>query len=102
MGIAVFRLKSSFRSHSSSSRSRRSWSRRRSCLELQGGAVIADDLEGRHCVFLAGLYRAEREIAEKLSASNFPPPTRSVWEESKHGWIAFANDLAHFPTGRPT
>ncbi len=33
-------------------------------LELEGGAVIADDLEGRRCVFLAGLYRAEREIAE--------------------------------------
>src|SRR5262252_8479672 len=37
-------------------------------LELQVGAVIADDLEGRDCVFVAGLYRAEREIAEKLSA----------------------------------
>src|ERR1700726_1300536 len=34
-------------------------------LELEGAAVIADDLEGRRCVFLAGLYRAEREIAEK-------------------------------------
>src|SRR6476620_6597261 len=37
-------------------------------LELEGGAVITDDLEGRRCVFLAGLYRAEREIAEKLKA----------------------------------
>jgi exodeoxyribonuclease V alpha subunit len=37
-------------------------------LELEGGAVIADDLEGRRCVFLASLYRAEREIAEKLKA----------------------------------
>src|SRR6185437_940561 len=36
-------------------------------LELEGGAVIADDLEGRRCVFLAALYRAEREIAEKLT-----------------------------------
>jgi len=35
-------------------------------LELESGAVIADDLEGHRCVFLAGLYRAEREIAEKL------------------------------------
>jgi exodeoxyribonuclease V alpha subunit len=34
--------------------------------ELQGGAVIADSLDGRRCVFLAGLYRAEQEIAEKL------------------------------------
>jgi exodeoxyribonuclease V alpha subunit len=30
--------------------------------------VIADDLDGRRCVFLAGLYWAEREIAEKLRA----------------------------------
>ena len=35
-------------------------------LELERGAVVADDLEGRLCVFLAALYRAEREIAEKL------------------------------------
>src|ERR1700745_3793314 len=37
-------------------------------LELEGGAVIADDLEGGRCVFLAGLYRAERGIAGKLNA----------------------------------
>jgi exodeoxyribonuclease V alpha subunit len=37
-------------------------------LELQDTTVIADDLDGRRCVFLAGLYRAEREIAEKLQA----------------------------------
>ena len=34
----------------------------------QDGTVIADDLDERRCVFLAGLYRAEREIAEKLRA----------------------------------
>jgi exodeoxyribonuclease V alpha subunit len=34
--------------------------------ELEDGAVIADELEGRRCVFLARLYRAEREIAETL------------------------------------
>jgi exodeoxyribonuclease V alpha subunit len=32
-------------------------------LELRDGTVIADDLDGRRCVFLAGLYRAEQEIA---------------------------------------
>jgi exodeoxyribonuclease V alpha subunit len=37
-------------------------------LELDDGAVVADDLEGRRCVFLAALYRAEREIAGKLKA----------------------------------
>src|ERR1700720_3476845 len=43
-------------------------------LELEGGAVVADDLEGRRCVFLAALYRAEREIAEKRSKVDFPHP----------------------------
>src|SRR5438552_7172834 len=37
-------------------------------LELQHGTVIADTLEERRCIFLAALYRAEREIAEKLKA----------------------------------
>jgi exodeoxyribonuclease V alpha subunit len=37
-------------------------------LELQDGTVVADDVEARRCVFLAGLYRAEREIAAKLKA----------------------------------
>ena len=37
-------------------------------LELQDGTIVADDLDDRRCVFLAGLYRAEREIAEKLQA----------------------------------
>src|SRR6516225_4425298 len=35
-------------------------------LELTEGTVIADDLDGPRCVFLASLYRAEREIAAKL------------------------------------
>src|SRR5499427_777361 len=37
-------------------------------LEIQEGTVVADDLDGCRCVFLAGLYRAEREIAERLGA----------------------------------
>jgi hypothetical protein len=28
--------------------------------------------------------------------SDFPAPTRSVWEESRHGWVAFAHDPQHF------
>ena len=35
-------------------------------LELEAGDVVADDLDGRRCVFLAGLYRAEQTIAERL------------------------------------
>ena len=33
--------------------------------------------------------------------ANFPPPVLSIYEESKHGWVAFAHDLPHFAT-RPT
>ena len=44
-------------------------------LELEAGDVVADTLEGRRCVFLAGLHRAEREIAERLRrlAAGTPP-----------------------------
>src|SRR5690349_8607899 len=37
-------------------------------LELEAGTVIADSLEGRRCIFLAGLYRAEQEIAQALKS----------------------------------
>ncbi len=47
--------------------------------ELEGGSAIADDLEGRRCVFLAGLYGAEREIAETLKALAIGrPPWRAI------------------------
>ena len=36
-------------------------------LELQDGAVIADRVGETRCKFLAGLHRAERTIAERLS-----------------------------------
>ena len=35
-------------------------------LELEAGEVVADTVDGRACVFLAGLHRAERGIAERL------------------------------------
>ena len=37
-------------------------------LELQEGTVVADTVGERRCIFLAGLYRAERDIAERLQA----------------------------------
>jgi exodeoxyribonuclease V alpha subunit len=35
-------------------------------LELAEGAVVADTVEGRACLFLTGLHRAEQGIAERL------------------------------------
>src|SRR4051812_21097623 len=37
-------------------------------LELEQGTVIADEVEAQRCIFLASLYHAEREIAERLGA----------------------------------
>jgi len=62
-------------------------------LELAEGAVIADELEGRACVFLAGLYRAEQAIGQRLKAfQGQPPPWGRIdaakaipWVEEKTG-----------------
>jgi exodeoxyribonuclease V alpha subunit len=57
-------------------------------LELQGGAVIADDLDGRRCVFLAGLHRAEREIAAKLRTLALgKPPWPSIDADKAIPWV---------------
>jgi exodeoxyribonuclease V alpha subunit len=57
-------------------------------LELQDGAVIADDLDGQRCVFLAGLYRAEREIAEKLQAlAAGKPPWPLIDADKAIPWV---------------
>src|SRR5438874_7228209 len=37
-------------------------------LELEQGTVIPDEVEAQRCIFLASLYHAEREIAERLGA----------------------------------
>ena len=47
-------------------------------LELEAGAVIADTVEVRPCVFLAGLYRAEQSIVARL---NILKSGRTPWPE---------------------
>ncbi len=62
-------------------------------LELKDGTVVADTVENRRCIFLAGLYRAEQDIAERLQrlASGAPPwPEIDIdkaipWLEAKGG-----------------
>src|SRR5207244_4034717 len=64
-------------------------------LELEGGAVVADDLEGRRCVFLAGLYRAEREIAEKLKTLAIGrPPWPAIDADKAIPWVERRTKLA--------
>jgi len=62
-------------------------------LELAEGAVIADEVGGMACIFLAGLYRAERSIAERilsLASGHLPwphidPDKALPWIEQKTG-----------------
>jgi exodeoxyribonuclease V alpha subunit len=62
-------------------------------LELGAREVVADEVEGRRCIFLAGLHRAERAIADRLRALQegalpWPhiDPTKAIpWVEAKAG-----------------
>jgi exodeoxyribonuclease V alpha subunit len=62
-------------------------------LELEAGEVVADEVDGRPCVFLAGLHRAERGIAERLlGLAEGAPPWPGIdldqalpWVEAKTG-----------------
>jgi exodeoxyribonuclease V alpha subunit len=57
-------------------------------LEIQEGTVIADDLDGCRCVFLAGLYRAERDIAERLRALAVgDPPWPQINADKAIPWV---------------
>ena len=57
-------------------------------LDLEDGAVVADDLEGRRCVFLAALYRAEREIAGKLKTLAVrKPPWPNIDVDKAIPWV---------------
>src|SRR5258706_10421998 len=63
-------------------------------LELQDGTVIADSLEERRCIFLAALYRAEREIAEKLKAlASGTPPWPSIDADKAIPWVETRTEL---------
>ena len=55
--------------------------------ELDGDEVVADTIEGRSCVFLRGLYLAERGIAERLRRCDRArrPGRRSTPTRQFHG-----------------
>jgi exodeoxyribonuclease V alpha subunit len=57
-------------------------------LELAGGGVIADRVGESACVFLSGLYHAERGIAERLRAlSAAPLPWPAIDAEKALPWV---------------
>ena len=57
-------------------------------LELSDGEAVADTVEDRPCVFLAGLYRAEQSIAERLVGLGAgSPPWPAVDPEKAIPWV---------------
>ena len=64
-------------------------------LELDAGQVIADQVEGRECVFLAGLYHAERSIAGRLRILiRGPMPWKPIDAEKAIPWVEGRTGLA--------
>src|SRR4051812_6382121 len=64
-------------------------------LELEAGDVVADEVDGRACVFLAGLHRAERGIAERLRRlANGPPPWPAIDADKALPWVEGKTGLA--------
>ncbi len=57
-------------------------------LELREGTVVADSVGETPCVFLAGLYRAERSIAERLlRLGSGPLPWPSIDPDKALPWV---------------
>ncbi|RYI93206.1 MAG: ATP-dependent RecD-like DNA helicase, partial [Acetobacteraceae bacterium] len=70
-------------------------------LELEAGEVVADSLGGEPCVFLAGLYRAEQGIAERLQAlAQGRPPWPSIDAGKAIPWVEGRTGLALAPSQR--
>ena len=64
-------------------------------LELDAGQVIADQVEGRDCVFLGGLYHAERSIADRLrTLARGSMPWKSIDAEKAIPWVEARTGLA--------
>ncbi len=70
-------------------------------LELAEGAVVADTLGERRCIFLAGLYRAERDIAERLqSLVRGEPPWPALDVDKAVPWLESRGGLTLAPSQR--
>jgi exodeoxyribonuclease V alpha subunit len=71
-------------------------------LELEAGEVVGDEVDGRRCIFLGGLHRAERAIADRLRAlregalpwPGIDPAKAIPWVEGRAGIILAENQRA--------
>jgi exodeoxyribonuclease V alpha subunit len=63
--------------------------------EIAAGAVVAEEVEGRRCVFLAALYQAERDIGERLKAlAEGTPPWPAIDADKAIPWVEQRTGLA--------
>ena len=70
-------------------------------LELQDGELVADTVDGEACVFLAGLYRSEQAIAERLRLlSRGRPPWPVIDAARAIPWVEGRTGLALAPSQR--
>ncbi|ACI50776.1 helicase, RecD/TraA family [Gluconacetobacter diazotrophicus PA1 5] len=68
-------------------------------LELEAGDVIVDSVGETDCIFLAGLYRAEQSIAERLRACAIGrPPWPDIDAEKAMSWVEGKIGLALAPS----
>ena len=70
-------------------------------LELGDGELVADTVDGEPCVFLAGLYRSEQAIAERLRLlSRGRPPWPAIDAARAIPWVESRTGLALAPSQR--
>ncbi len=70
-------------------------------LELDAGELVADTVDGERCVFLAGLYRAEQAIAERLRIlGTGPTPWPAIDADKAIPWVEGRTGLALAPSQR--
>jgi len=68
-------------------------------LELRDGDLVADTVDGEACVFLAGLYRSEQAIAERIGVlSKRPPPWPAIDVARALPWVEAETGLALAPS----
>jgi len=68
-------------------------------LELRDGDLVADSVDGEACVFLAGLYRSEQAIAERLRLlSEGRPPWPVIDAGRAVPWVERKTGLALAPS----
>ncbi len=70
-------------------------------LELRGDAVVADTIANETCLFLKGLHRAERAIADRLINRTFgPPPWPAIDAERALDWVELRTGKRLSPSQR--